>query len=225
MEKRRYHSKAMSMIYPSNVGSAPGRRLLVGAVLAPALICVVALVSLFGYKSQADALQESNKVAGAGIGECKTALTGCLEREKAIAADMSKHKTQIAEASERQAQLTRENNDLKVENATLKSASAQQGRQPLSEEQIQNLKGKGLEGSTNDLVSDLMKHNELIPYDGVLGGRMCFCFADGIQVLNGRWVSAYFEDGHIAGRILLAYKIASDGEITWSVIESCLDCS
>lgn len=73
-----------------------------------------------------------------------------------------------------------------------------------------------------DIINDLIKHPELIPYDGVLGGTMGFYDPEGIQVLSDRWVFAGFDDGHINGYMLLRYS-SNDGKISWEVIDSYLD--
>lgn len=86
---------------------------------------------------------------------------------------------------------------------------------------IYQLRQSGFNGDVNEIVEDLMKHSELIPYEGVLGGRMGFYFKDKIYVLSDKWVLAYFEDGHINGYMLLGYKYNS-GRFTWKVIDSYL---
>ena len=68
-----------------------------------------------------------------------------------------------------------------------------------------------------------MKHRELIPYEGVLGGQMGFYDENGIQILDSRWVLADFEDGHIAGRMLLEYQVSNEGQISWKVLNSYLE--
>lgn len=73
-----------------------------------------------------------------------------------------------------------------------------------------------------DIINDLRKHPELIPYDGVLGGTMGFYDPEGIHILSDRWVFAGFDDGHINGYMLLSYSI-NDGKISWEVIDSYLD--
>ncbi len=78
-----------------------------------------------------------------------------------------------------------------------------------------------VEGSGEGIINDLMKHPELIPYDGVLGGTMGFYDTEGIQVLSDRWVFAGFDDGHINGYMLLSYR-NNDGKIYWEVIDSYL---
>ncbi len=84
---------------------------------------------------------------------------------------------------------------------------------------IQQMKDKGLDNPVQNLIEDLSRHPELIPYKSVLGGHMRF-FKDEIYVLTSRWVLAYFEDGHIAGKMLLEYSVADDGTISWKVLQS-----
>lgn len=78
---------------------------------------------------------------------------------------------------------------------------------------------QGFEGSVLDIVDDLIKHPELIPYEGVLGGKMGFYHKDEIYVLTDQWVCANFDDGHISGSLLLRYKI-NNGAISWDIIDS-----
>lgn len=82
------------------------------------------------------------------------------------------------------------------------------------------LERKGLNGGPDQVVADLLKHNELIPYEGVLGGKMAF-FKDNTYVISDKWVLAYFEDGHMNGNMLLGYSVKS-GIISWKVIDSYL---
>ncbi|AFL99281.1 MULTISPECIES: hypothetical protein [Desulfitobacterium] len=86
---------------------------------------------------------------------------------------------------------------------------------------INTLKRQGFNGSVQDIVDDLLKHNELIPYDGVLGGKMGFYSKDNIYVLSDKWVYAYFDDGHINGYMLLNYSVNNE-DISWKVIDSYL---
>jgi len=86
---------------------------------------------------------------------------------------------------------------------------------------ISALKRRGFDGSVQDIVNDLLKHKELIPYDGVLGGKMGFHSRDNVYVLSDKWVYAYFDDGHINGYMLLNYSV-NNGNISWKVIDSYL---
>lgn len=76
------------------------------------------------------------------------------------------------------------------------------------------LKARGLEDPVRELRESLMRRSDLIPYEGVLGGRMQFVPA-GIAVLSPEWVYARFEDGHIGGSCLFAFDILPGGEIVW----------
>ena len=88
----------------------------------------------------------------------------------------------------------------------------------LSQSDIAYLKSRGLENPEEDLKRDLLQNRNIIPQEGVLGGTMHFT-EEGIQVMNRKWVLAYFEDGHNAGNALLTYTI-NNGKITWRVIHS-----
>lgn len=85
-----------------------------------------------------------------------------------------------------------------------------------------NSEGVESQNLSKKLVNDLIKHPELIPHNGVLGGKMGFYRESDIKVLNDKWVFAEFEDGHIGGAMLLEYKVSKDGAITWKVLESSL---
>lgn len=97
-------------------------------------------------------------------------------------------------------------------------------RQPkLLPAEIEELKAKGLKEPVRNIRSDLMKHNELIPYGGILGGVMRFNSEIDIYVLSTSMVRAYFDDGHIDGWMLLEYKVSDEGKIQWKVVNSYLD--
>ena len=90
---------------------------------------------------------------------------------------------------------------------------------PMNDPEIRaELERKGLNGGPDGLIADLLKHNELIPFDGVLGGKMTF-WKDKVFVISDRWIIAYFEDGHISGNMLLRYDV-ENGVVSWKVIDS-----
>ena len=89
--------------------------------------------------------------------------------------------------------------------------------------EIEELQKKGLGNPLYDLAADLQRHPELIPHKGVLGGTMAFGFPEKIHVLTDKYALAYFEDGHIAGWMLLEYGVSKGGKIYWRVIDSYLD--
>ncbi len=78
---------------------------------------------------------------------------------------------------------------------------------------------KGLQDPINDLVQDLMKHNELIPCEGTVGGTPGFNDPDRIAVLSRDRVIADYDDGHVEGTVELAYTVF-DGAISWTVVNA-----
>jgi len=86
---------------------------------------------------------------------------------------------------------------------------------------INVLRRQGFNGGVQEIIDDLIKHKELIPYEGVLGGTMDFFAKESIFVISDKWVLAYFEDGHIGGNMLLRYSI-KNGDIHWKVTDSYL---
>lgn len=88
---------------------------------------------------------------------------------------------------------------------------------------VVRLRKKGLPNPVEDLALDLMRHRELIPFKGVMGGTMGFYSQKDIQVLTSRWVLASFEDGHIGGRMLLEYNVLPGGKIQWKVLSAYID--
>jgi hypothetical protein len=120
--------------------------------------------------------------------------------------------------TQREANLTSEISDLKAQ--VLKDTEVIRTF-PTSDPIIVNeLERRGLNGGPNQVIADLLKHNELIPFEGVLGGKMGF-LKDKIFVISDKWVIAYFEDGHINGNMLLSYSV-TNGNISWKVIDSYL---
>ena len=87
---------------------------------------------------------------------------------------------------------------------------------------VQAMKKKGLTDPVSQIIADLKQHRELIPYKGTLGGTMNFYDDGKIWILTKKWVLAYFEDGHIAGYLLLEYEIRQGGKITWKTVASYL---
>jgi hypothetical protein len=73
------------------------------------------------------------------------------------------------------------------------------------------------------LKGDLMDREELIPFEGQLGGTMDFYDPDSIYILSDRWVYAEFTDGHVQGGMLLEYTFEPGGEVSWRVLEARLE--
>ena len=135
------------------------------------------------------------------------------------------HKREIAQLKQNEKllntkieELTKENDDLKIS-----SGRVVLHRPKLSIQEIQYLKDQGLRNPVNDITADLMKHPELIPYRGVLGGRMGFYSESDIFVISNKLVRASFDDGHTGGWLLLEYQVTGKNEISWKVLESYSD--
>ena len=77
-----------------------------------------------------------------------------------------------------------------------------------------------IDGET--IKNDLIKHASLLKIEGVNGGKIAFNSPDKINILNEKWVMAYFDDGHIDGVAIFEYKVESNGEISWRVIDEYL---
>jgi hypothetical protein len=93
----------------------------------------------------------------------------------------------------------------------------------LSYEQVEYFRNLGLVDPLNDIINNLKKHPELIPFKGVLGGTMHFSEKEGVYVLNINYVLAAFSDGHIAGSMLLQYDVAPGGKISWKTVNARLE--
>lgn len=74
--------------------------------------------------------------------------------------------------------------------------------------------------SQKDLVSDLMRRSDVIPYAGTAGGTMRIYAEDAIHFIDERTVFASFEDGHRAGTMTLHYTVDKTGAIDWTLISS-----
>lgn len=70
------------------------------------------------------------------------------------------------------------------------------------------------------LKGELMDREELIPFEGQLGGTMDFYEPESIHILSDRWVYAEFTDGHVQGGMLLEYTFEPGGEVSWRVLEA-----
>jgi hypothetical protein len=92
----------------------------------------------------------------------------------------------------------------------------------LDPSEISQLQIRGLRDPVRQLREDLVRHPELIPFEGTHGGIMQFD-RNFIGLLSGQWVFARFEDGHVGGQCLLQYLVAPGGRIEWEVLRAYLD--
>jgi len=81
------------------------------------------------------------------------------------------------------------------------------------------LRRAGFTAPAESLRADLMRHPELIPSEGVVGGTMAFR-REGFTLLPGQHVWAIADDGHIETSLLLRYNLRSDTTVAWSVVYS-----
>lgn len=121
--------------------------------------------------------------------------------------------------TQREANLTSEIADLK---AQIKQDTELIKSFPTNNSEIvYGLRRQGFNGGVQEIIGDLIKHSELIPFKGVSGGTMGFYSKEEVFVISDKWVLAYFNDGHISGNMLLSYNV-KNGIITWKVIDSYL---
>lgn len=81
------------------------------------------------------------------------------------------------------------------------------------------LKIEDIEDDNALIIQDLFTHPELIPHEGVLGGKMYF---SKVYLLNKNWVYSIYEDGHIQGFALFRYHRDKNNDIVWKLIDSFL---
>ena len=91
---------------------------------------------------------------------------------------------------------------------------------PIHKIYIDRLRERGLQKPVEDLIADLGRHPEVIPYPGISGGRMRFTDLDRVRVLSDSWVYAPFDDGHVDGEAIFGYRVAPDGKISWRIVAS-----
>lgn len=91
-------------------------------------------------------------------------------------------------------------------------------RSPIHPVDVEPLRKRGLSDPVANLIADLQKHPELIPFKGWGGLQMGFYDVDRIRVLSNSWVYAPFDDGHIVGEGIFEYDVAPSGSITWRLV-------
>jgi len=87
----------------------------------------------------------------------------------------------------------------------------------LSQEDRRYLEQRGLDNPEQQILSDLMGRNELLPQDSLLGGGMEFV-QEATELLNRRWVLATFTDGQTQGQALYEFEIGPGGELIWVLL-------
>lgn len=88
-----------------------------------------------------------------------------------------------------------------------------------NQDDIRYFSRRGLRNPERQILNSLYLQQDLIPAEGVLGGRMEIWHA---VLLGRKWALAYFEDGHVAGNMLLSYQV-EDGDIRWELVDSAMN--
>ena len=104
-----------------------------------------------------------------------------------------------------------------VSGATVLDSTRNLSTYTLSSGDISRLKAEGLSEPASEILYDLTNHNDLIPAEPSLGGKMLF-FPTESHFVGPDRVLAYFEDGHTAGRLLMSFTV-EQGKISWKVLE------
>jgi len=90
---------------------------------------------------------------------------------------------------------------------------------PIPQLCLDRLRSLGLKDPIRDIIADLQRHPEVLPFQPPKGGsRFGFYDSTQIRVLTDDWVYAYTEDGHVVRPVLLRYRVQEGGQIEWKVI-------
>ena len=108
----------------------------------------------------------------------------------------------------------------RAERAERLSVAPVKQRVLLAEFELARLRDLGLQDPVADLKADLTSHPEIIPYEGVLGGKMAFYDKDAMVFLPGGYVYAAGDDGHYEVHALLRYEVSQGGAIRWRLVDT-----
>ena len=86
--------------------------------------------------------------------------------------------------------------------------------------ELAQLKKLGLPDPVSALKADLSAQGELLPFKGVLGGRMAFYDKEGMVFLPGGYVYATGDDGHYLVHAVLHYGVEPGGKIHWTLVDA-----
>ncbi|MBT4484426.1 MAG: hypothetical protein HOC71_12205 [Candidatus Latescibacteria bacterium] len=84
-----------------------------------------------------------------------------------------------------------------------------------NEEEIDELKRKGLDDPYNNIISDLGSRRELIPLKDESGARPSVFENVSMYLLNSKWAYASFDYDSTLEQTLLEYRVSDSGEIIW----------
>lgn len=86
--------------------------------------------------------------------------------------------------------------------------------------ELNRLKKLGLDDPVAALKADLTTRGDLIPFEGVVGGKMDFYNKEGMILLPGSYVYAPAEDGHYLVHSILSYEVDRGGTIRWKLLDA-----
>lgn len=86
-----------------------------------------------------------------------------------------------------------------------------------SENDGKKLIENGILNPAEFIENNLRRKTELIPLKAVLGGTMNY---GNIQLLGSEWLIAEFDDGHVQGRGIYKYKLNSNNELEFELLNS-----
>ena len=108
-------------------------------------------------------------------------------------------------------------NGLKIENDSLKKElRLLKSRNPVAFTEAFDT----LENPETFIVESLERNSKLIPEESVLGGTMRFVDT---EILNDRFIWAYYEDGHVAGEAIFQYKLNEADSIDFKLVSEIRD--
>ena len=134
---------------------------------------------------------------------------------------ISKSKKEAANSSRRLKIMFKREADLRNEIELLNGTIEEARSASLKGYELQELKKRGLKHPGTDLFADLVRHENLMPDKGAMGGRRGYYYPDTARILNGRWFLGSFRNGnHLGGEALLQYKVSPSGKISWKLIDA-----
>ena len=122
-------------------------------------------------------------------------------------------------------ELKNENDSLKKENQKLKKTTdSLKGKKDTeinywfdNDYEASAFKNIKIDNPEKFIENKFRKRTDLIPIKATLGGNMKF---GKIQILGEKWLIAEYDDGHIQGKSIYSYKLNSNKEIDFKILES-----
>ena len=125
--------------------------------------------------------------------------------------DNLRHKEYLIELKEKSIKEIKQIDSIEIANYENKIS-------PNYESSINRLKRKGLSDPLNMIRDDLMQNQDIIPDRDMPKGKLYFQ-RNYINIINEKWVAAYYENGHFGGELLLRMDIDKNKKIAWTVLD------